>query len=48
MLGKQFPKAKHTLLEAKDDLTAFTAFPERYRKMIHFAKPAGADQPRGA
>ncbi|XIJ58135.1 IS256 family transposase [Kitasatospora hibisci] len=29
MLGKQFPKVKAMLLEAKDDLTAFTAFPER-------------------
>jgi putative transposase len=29
MLGTQFPKVKAMLLEAKDDLTAFAAFPER-------------------
>ncbi|WP_344628569.1 IS256 family transposase, partial [Kitasatospora arboriphila] len=32
MLGKQFPKVKAMLLEAKDDLTAFAAFPERHWK----------------
>ncbi|WP_285530589.1 transposase, partial [Streptomyces lavendulae] len=30
MLGQQFPKVKEMLLEAKDDLTAFAAFPERH------------------
>ncbi|MEV7776126.1 IS256 family transposase [Kitasatospora sp. NPDC086791] len=34
MLGKQFPKVSQMLLEAKDDLTAFAAFPERHWKKI--------------
>lgn len=32
MLRKQFPKVREMLLEAKDDLTAFAAFPERHWK----------------
>ncbi|MCZ7462394.1 transposase [Streptomyces sp. WMMC940] len=28
MLGKQFPKVREMLLDAKDELTAFAAFPE--------------------
>jgi putative transposase len=39
MLGKQFPKVKTMLLEAKDDLTAFAAFPERHWKKIQSTNP---------
>ncbi|WP_030060675.1 IS256 family transposase, partial [Streptomyces novaecaesareae] len=39
MLGKQFPKVKAMLLEAKDDLTAFAAFPERHWKKIQSTNP---------
>ncbi|MEU9446432.1 IS256 family transposase [Streptomyces sp. NPDC048304] len=39
MLGKQFPKVKQMLLEAKDDLTAFAAFPDRHWKKIQSTNP---------
>uniref|UniRef100_UPI0038993BE3 IS256 family transposase n=1 Tax=Actinacidiphila oryziradicis TaxID=2571141 RepID=UPI0038993BE3 len=39
MLGKQFPKVKRMLIEAKDDLTAFAAFPERHWKKIQSTNP---------
>ncbi|WP_377271624.1 IS256 family transposase [Peterkaempfera sp. SMS 1(5)a] len=39
MLGTQFPKVKQMLLEAKDDLTAFAAFPERHWKKIQSTNP---------
>jgi putative transposase len=39
MLGKQFPKVKEMLLEAKDDLTAFAAFPKRHWKKIQSTNP---------
>jgi putative transposase len=39
MLGKQFPKVKDMLLEAKDDLTAFAAFPGQHWKKIQSANP---------
>ncbi|MFJ9753265.1 IS256 family transposase, partial [Streptomyces chartreusis] len=39
MLGGQFPKVKQMLLEAKDDLTAFTVFPERHWKKIQSTNP---------
>jgi putative transposase len=39
MLGTQFPKVKEMLLEAKDDLTAFAAFPERHWKKIQSTNP---------
>ncbi|MGA5711397.1 IS256 family transposase, partial [Streptomyces cellulosae] len=39
MLGKQFPKVKAMLLEAKDDLTAFAAFPDRHWKKIQSTNP---------
>ncbi|WTG53946.1 IS256 family transposase [Actinacidiphila glaucinigra] len=39
MLGGQFPKVKQMLLEAKDDLTAFAAFPERHWKKIQSTNP---------
>ncbi|WP_327411484.1 IS256 family transposase [Streptomyces sp. NBC_01233] len=39
MLGKQFPKVKQMLLDAKDDLTAFAAFPERHWKKIQSTNP---------
>ena len=39
MLGTQFPKVKAMLLEAKDDLTAFAAFPERHWKKIQSTNP---------
>jgi putative transposase len=39
MLGSQFPKVKAMLLEAKEDLTAFAAFPERHWKKIQSTNP---------
>jgi putative transposase len=39
MLGKQFPKVSQMLLEAKDDLTSFAAFPERHWKKIQSTNP---------
>jgi putative transposase len=39
ILGKQFPKVKRMLIEAKDDLTAFAAFPERHWKKIQSTNP---------
>lgn len=39
MLGTQFPKVKDMLLETKDDLTAFAAFPERHWKKIQSTNP---------
>ncbi|MFJ9612053.1 IS256 family transposase [Kitasatospora sp. NPDC101176] len=39
MLGTQFPKVKAMLLEAKGDLTAFAAFPERHWKKIQSTNP---------
>jgi putative transposase len=39
MLGEQFPQVKKMLLAAKDDLTAFTAFPERHWKKIQSTNP---------
>ncbi|MCZ7456116.1 IS256 family transposase [Streptomyces sp. WMMC940] len=39
MLGKQFPKVREMLLDAKDDLTAFAAFPERHGKKIQSTNP---------
>ena len=39
MLGAQFPQVKRMLLEAKDDLTAFAAFPERHWKKIQSTNP---------
>ncbi|MFI9332165.1 IS256 family transposase [Kitasatospora sp. NPDC052868] len=39
MLGKQFPKVSQMLLEAKDDLSAFAAFPERHWKKIQSTNP---------
>ncbi|WP_371666775.1 IS256 family transposase [Streptomyces sp. NBC_00289] len=39
MLGEQFPKVKQMFLEAKDDLTAFAAFPDRHWKKIQSTNP---------
>ncbi|AKA01198.1 transposase [Streptomyces noursei ZPM] len=39
MLGRQFPKVRTTLLEAKADLTAFADFPERHWKKIQSTNP---------
>ncbi|MET9910376.1 IS256 family transposase [Streptomyces sp. NPDC006476] len=39
MLGRQFPKVRAMLLEAKVDLTAFADFPERHWKKIQSTKP---------
>jgi transposase-like protein len=39
MLGKQFPKVSQMLLDAKDDLTAFAAFPDRHWKKIQSTNP---------
>jgi transposase-like protein len=38
-LGTQFPKVKQMLIEAKDDLTAFAASPERHWKKIQSTNP---------
>lgn len=43
MLGRQFPKVRAMLLEAKTDLTAFADFPERHWKKIQSTNPP--DQP---
>jgi putative transposase len=39
LLGRQFPKVKAMLLEAKADLTAFADFPERHWKKIQSTNP---------
>jgi putative transposase len=39
MLGRQFPKVRAMLLEAKVDLTAFADFPERHWKKIQSTNP---------
>jgi hypothetical protein len=39
MLGQQFPQVRQMLLDAKDDLTAFAAFPERRWKKIQSTNP---------
>ena len=39
MLGAQFPQVKQMLLDAKEDLTAFAAFPERHWKKIQSTNP---------
>ncbi|MEU3353071.1 IS256 family transposase [Streptomyces sp. NPDC037389] len=39
MLGRQFPKVKNMLLEAKEDLTAFADFPDRHWKKIQSTNP---------
>ncbi|MER6574042.1 IS256 family transposase [Streptomyces sp. NPDC001093] len=39
MLGRQFPKVRGMLLEAKEDLTAFADFPDRHWKKIQSTNP---------
>ncbi|KOV73252.1 transposase [Streptomyces sp. AS58] len=39
MLGRQFPKVRAMLLEAKEDLTAFADFPDRHWKKIQSTNP---------
>jgi putative transposase len=39
MLGRQFPKVRSMLLEAKEDLTAFADFPDRHWKKIQSTNP---------
>lgn len=39
MLGRQFPKVKAMLLEAKEDLTAFADFPHQHWKKIQSTNP---------
>ena len=39
MLGRQFPKVKAMLLEAKEDLTAFADFPQQHWKKIQSTNP---------
>ncbi|WP_374225194.1 transposase [Streptomyces sp. ISL-98] len=39
MLGRQSPKVKQLLRAAKDDLTAFAAFPTRHWKKIQSTNP---------
>ncbi|MFF4331462.1 IS256 family transposase [Streptomyces sp. NPDC001591] len=39
MLGRQFPKVKEMLLEAKEDLTAFADFPDQHWKKIQSTNP---------
>ena len=39
MLGRQFPKVRAMLLQAKVDLTAFADFPERHWKKIQSTNP---------
>jgi putative transposase len=39
MLGAQFPKVEHMLIEAKDELTAFADFPHQHWKKIQSTNP---------
>jgi transposase-like protein len=39
MLGRQFPRVRKMLLEAKEDLTAFADFPHQHWKKIQSTKP---------
>ncbi|MER7779642.1 IS256 family transposase [Streptomyces sp. NPDC096191] len=39
MLGRQFPKVRDMLLEAKEDLTAFADFPHQHWKKIQSTNP---------
>ncbi|MEU2835476.1 IS256 family transposase, partial [Streptomyces lavendulae] len=39
MLGRQFPKVKEMLLDAKEDLTAFADFPDQHWKKIQSTNP---------
>jgi putative transposase len=39
MLGRQFPKVREMLLEAKEDLTAFADFPHQHWKKIQSTNP---------
>ncbi|WP_432021127.1 transposase, partial [Streptomyces sp. 1222.5] len=39
MLGRQSPKVRAMLLEAKEDLTAFADFPDRHWKKIQSTNP---------
>jgi putative transposase len=39
MLGRQFPKVRQMLIEAKEDLTAFADFPDRHWKKIQSTNP---------
>ncbi|MFD6550229.1 transposase [Streptomyces sp. NPDC058398] len=39
MLGQQFPKVRQMLLDAKEDLTAFAAFPVSHWKKIQSSNP---------
>ncbi|MET8809692.1 IS256 family transposase [Streptomyces sp. NPDC004546] len=39
MLGRQFPKVKTMLLEAKEDITAFADFPQQHWKKIQSTNP---------
>ncbi|MFJ9968908.1 IS256 family transposase [Streptomyces avermitilis] len=39
MLGRQFPKVRQMLLNAKDDLTAFAVFPTQHWKKIQSTNP---------
>nr|WP_267882125.1 transposase [Streptomyces sp. NRRL F-2664] len=41
-LGRQFPKAKEMLLEAKKDLTAFADLPNHHWKKIQSTNPPNA------
>jgi transposase-like protein len=38
-LGRQFPRVREMLLEAKDDLTAFADFPHQHWKKIQSTNP---------
>jgi putative transposase len=44
MLGRQFPKVREMLLEAKEDLTAFADFPHQHWKKIQSTNPPGLRQ----
>ncbi|MEU2264741.1 transposase [Streptomyces sp. NPDC019645] len=39
MIGRQFPKVREMLLEAKEDLTAFADFPHQHWKKIQSTNP---------
>jgi putative transposase len=39
MLGRQFPRVRQMLIDAKEDLTAFADFPDRHWKKIQSTNP---------
>ena len=47
MLGRQLPKVEAMLREEKDDLLAFTGFPQVHWRQIWSTNPLSVDRPSG-